>query len=534
MPFWGRIPVPHRSSPSGGLRFRNEEDDMSPLHDLRALAVIAAFVLPLAAGSLSAQTYGLPNSLPAGTSPASVFAADFDSDGDDDLVIADAANATATIYVNNAGVFAVGATLATVANPLDIQAFDADGDDDLDLAVLGGQSNAVAIYLNDGSGSFSTGAFYPAGFGPFRMLPIDGDGDGDLDLLVSNNIVNAISLLINDGSGAFTFAGATPNIPGPAGLAKADFDEDGDDDVVIACAGADVILLLRNDVTALNPVSFISVGAVPLDVIARDLNHDERPDIVTTNVAGSSISVMLNARGFNFPRNDYTTPATPVGLAVTNSENSLGLDLAVACFDAWQVAVMTNNGQGAFAFSYTTYTGVNPIDVVSIDVDGDFKDDHVSVELTGSTLTTVLNARVGLLYPGTNEDIEAGTGVSAPASSGPSAHFREVATGSFVEIGMHSPMLTMVNKPALLVAQFFFRGFPPIAPISGLHVNEFGFGPIIAINSPALSPLGEVVQFNMPPGVEGLSLMVQAISLDPTAANGIFASSPGYELAIVP
>lgn len=507
---------------------------MNPLRaSLGSIGSLAA-ALALLAAPATAQSYTGPSSIAAGNSPSAIVAADLDADGDEDLVVCDAAFSTATVYENVNGTIQTSAVLSIVNNPVDLAAFDADGDGDLDLAFVGGNSSQLSVHLNDGAGNFGAGSFSSAGFAPLRMLPIDGDGDGDLDLLVSNNIVNAVSLLTNDGSGGFSFTGATTNIPGPAGLAKGDLDGDGDDDVVVACTAADVILTIRNDGTALVPQTFVSVGSVPLDVVIGDFNHDQRPDVVTANVADGSISVLTNDRGFNFARADFSTPDTPVGLDITNSENSLGLDLVVACFDAWQVSVLTNDGQGAFNFSYTTYTGVNPLDVVSVDLDGDFNDDHVSVELSGSTVTTVVNQHASTLYPGTGEDIQGGTGIGGPFQSGPAHYRKEVRSGQFVEVGMQSPSQTFTNRPAVLVAQFFFPGFPPVSPAAGLHVNEFGFGAVLAIDSAALDMNGEVFQFTMPAGAEGLSLMFQAIALDAIAANGIYASGPGYELEIVP
>lgn len=497
------------------------------------LGTLTAALMLLATPSI-AQTYTPPSSVSAGNSPAAILAADLDGDGDEDTVITDAVNNTATIYTNVSGILVSGAAIATISNPIDLEAFDADGDGDLDLAFIGGTSGQLGVHLNDGSGNFGAALISSAGFAPLRMISIDADGDSDLDLLVSNNIVNAVSLLTNDGSGGFTFSGATTNIPGPAGLAKGDLDKDGDEDIAIACTAADVILIIRNDGTTLTPQSFVSVGAVPFDVVIADFNHDQRVDIVTANVADASVSVLSNDRGFNFTRADYSTPATPVAIDTTNSENSLGLDLVVACFDAWQVSVLTNDGQGAFNFSYTTYTGVNPLDVVSTDLDGDFNDDHISVEITGATLTMVVNDHVGELYPGTNEDIETATGVNGTPLSGPAHHRKEAAAGDFIDVTMQSPGQTFTNLNAVMVAQFFFPGFPPISPAPGIHVNEFGFGAIIAIDSPALMMGGEGVQFTMPPGVEGLSLMFQSFVLSTLTSNGIYATSPGYELAIVP
>lgn len=479
------------------------------------------------------QAYSAPTPLTVGGNPSSVASADLDGDGDLDVVATNATGSNISVLINNGGTFAAAVPFATPANPIGVVAEDFDGNGAPDIAVLFGQGNQLGVYLNDGIGNFSSNGVVTAGFAPFRMAAVDADGDGDMDLFVANNLVNAISLLVNDGAGNFSYGGAQTGVPGPTAFAFGDLDDDGDEDMAVACAGADVILIVRNDTTAFTPLNFVSVGAVPLDIAIFDANHDLRADIVTANTAGNSITLLRNLGGMNFSRVDTPTLPTPTGLAVTNADNALGLDIAVTCFDAWQTMVFANDGSGGFSAMHTAYTGINPFDVVSLDLDGDFDRDLLTVNFGDGTLSRLDNAEPSPFYPGTGEDIDVGTGVNANAASGPANSWKEVRAGDFVELRMFSPGSGLDNRHALLLAQFFYRGFPPISPAPGLHVNQFGFGAIVAIDSPALLPAGEMVQFNMPVGVEGLNLMVQSIVLDVMAQNGIYASSDGYELAIV-
>jgi hypothetical protein len=53
--------------------------------------------------------------------------------------------------------------------------------------------------------------------------------------------------------------------------------------------------------------------------------------------------------------------------------------------------VLTNNGAGGFGFNTTLAVGGDPVNVISVDVNGDGKRDLVCVNLSDNTLTVLLN-----------------------------------------------------------------------------------------------------------------------------------------------
>jgi FG-GAP-like repeat len=498
--------------------------------------VIASLIgVGLMTASLFSQGYQPPVFIGLGGNPTIIRAADLDDDGDQDVVVGDTAASTAIIVPNISGAFGLAVNLPLPGAPVDLAVDDFDGNGTPDIVALSAVTGQVTVYLNDGAGNYPSSTNYSAGPSLSRMLPVDIDGDGALDLLVARTDLNLVGVLLNDGSGGFINVGNATGVFAPSAFAKGDLDGDGDEDLVVASAASNVILTVRNDGTSFTPIAFVSVGAVPLDMMIADTDHDMRPDIITANTGSSTVTVLRNQGSFNFNRVDFPTLQTPIRLAVANSDNALGIDIAVTCLTASQTIVLSNDGMGNFTQTFGSLSGANPVGIVSVDINGDFAEDLCVVDVPSGSIRYMQNDGAFLpLYPGTGEDFELATGVNGAALSGLDQRSKTVAAGDAVALRMFSPSGTYVGMNALLFVQLFYRAFPPITPLAGLHVNEFGFGAILALNAPALSPIGDTLPFLFPAGFEGLSLMVQGVVPTPTAANGILVASPGYELIINP
>lgn len=186
------------------------------------------------------------NRIPVTGRSNAVVCGDIDGDGDDDLIIGN--NGQNHLLINDgAGFFADGTALRL---PLrsdvtqDIELGDVDGDGDLDLIVANEGLNH--LLLNNGAGFFSDA---PAGALPASILDEtreadfgDVDGDGDLDILFANTILFTAHdpqnrLFVNDGSGVFTDETAS-RLPVDADKTFdgdfIDIDRDGDLDILTA------------------------------------------------------------------------------------------------------------------------------------------------------------------------------------------------------------------------------------------------------------------------------------------------------------
>jgi hypothetical protein len=135
-------------------------------------------------------TFAAPATLATGVSMASVFAADLDGDGFEDIAVADdgAYEAPAhrggvfTLHNDGGGGFVASPQMYAGDNPFDIQVTDLTGDDVLDL-VASNNAGYVAIFPGTGNGTFGA----PINFGsfgvPLALLNGDYNGDGQRDLM---------------------------------------------------------------------------------------------------------------------------------------------------------------------------------------------------------------------------------------------------------------------------------------------------------------------------------------------------------------
>jgi FG-GAP-like repeat len=353
--------------------------------------------------------------------------------------------------------FAVGAA------PGSVEIADFNGDGKPDLVVANERSNDVTVLLGDGKGGFSQakGSPFPAGHDPNDIAVGDFNRDGKLDLAFANHEEKYLTLLLGDGRGGFTPAPNSPFAvevkPHTHGVAAGDLNGDGNLDLVTDSWGTDQVEVLFGDgrgaFTA--PGSFFAVGKHPYQrVRVADVNGDGRADVITTNLEGDNVTVLLgDGRGglrpsagspfhcgdspFNFAVGDVNADGRP-DLAIVNSPSSTsdrrgrdGLtillgdgaggfemtagsplatgripniaaagdvngdgtaDVAVSSPDGDSVTVFLMGGKGAVASRYTVTVGGHPKGLAIRDLNGDGKADMV-VTNNGDNAVTVLLSR---------------------------------------------------------------------------------------------------------------------------------------------
>jgi type II secretory pathway component GspD/PulD (secretin) len=208
--------------------------------------------------------------LPAGFRPASLAAADLNSDGHIDLVVADEGNNTFSVLLGNGdGTFQPRTDYPTGNDPVYVAFGDFNGNGALDIAVANNGAptsantgNTVSIYYNQinnenvPTGTFAAGTTrdFAAGNGPTSIAVADYNLDGLADLVVSDQTDNAISVILNLGGGEFAGNVELPVGTAPVSLVTADFNADGRPDIATANNGS------ANATVILNTASLLGSG----------------------------------------------------------------------------------------------------------------------------------------------------------------------------------------------------------------------------------------------------------------------------------
>ena len=188
-------------SGNGGLAL-NDDDRAITLADLDADGNLD-LVVGSWAGSGVLRTFaglGTGNFDPApatqvlGSSPITVQAADFDDDGNLDVVTTSLFG-TPRLTFGNGDLTFTGAISLFSSNVLRIALGDLNLDGALDLLVPDVQSDRVFLLANDGAGGFSDMVEFVVDGGPGAVSVGDFDGDGDLDCSTLHAVQNRVNFL---------------------------------------------------------------------------------------------------------------------------------------------------------------------------------------------------------------------------------------------------------------------------------------------------------------------------------------------------
>lgn len=248
--------------------------------------------------------------------PGGIGVADFNGDGNLDIVVANNSNATggtssgaySTIFFGNgAGGFTLAQTLAPggVINPDFIAIGDYNGDGFPDIAVANNASNTIDIYLNSGTGTFSAttpNTILTTPGGNNVILAADVNKDGKLDLVVSSSVNTApINVWTGNGTGGFT-AAANPPVGTAAlqGVAVADVNGDGNVDIITdtnpnnGTDGNVFVLLGNGNATFQAPTATQSdLGLDTLSLAVGDFNGDGYADVALGNFSSNNVAIYL-------------------------------------------------------------------------------------------------------------------------------------------------------------------------------------------------------------------------------------------------
>jgi hypothetical protein len=164
-----------------------------------------------------------------------IIAADFDSNGFDDIVAI--GQHSIDYYRNVNGTFTKEHILTTDTSPnilecMSLKTADMDNDGDLDLVT--GETLGGVIYFNNGNGVFTPDIFTIDAFISRLVHIIDANNDGDNDILI-HHTPGMLNLYLNNGTGEMTFHSTIFNETYLIeSMQSADFDNNGFMDIYTA------------------------------------------------------------------------------------------------------------------------------------------------------------------------------------------------------------------------------------------------------------------------------------------------------------
>ncbi len=284
-------------------------------------------------------------------------------------------------------------TLKVGKLPTSVEVADLNNDKIPDLVISNGGDSSVTIFLGKGKGGFAEvkGSPFYAGCAPNDVVIADFNKDGKPDLAFANHTKKYLTVLIGDGTGKFSPLKGSPFpvdvTPHTHGVATGDFNKDGYLDLVTDSWGNDKILVLfANSDHGFNlPGTFIKVGSHPYQrVRTADLNKDGNMDIITTNLDGDNVTILLgNGKGsFYQPAGSpFSSGDSPFGVAIGDINGDGKPDLAIVNSPSITsdntgrdgLTILTGDGSGKFVMMPGSpfTTGKSPGRVAIGDVNGD-------------------------------------------------------------------------------------------------------------------------------------------------------------------
>lgn len=445
-------------------------------------------------------------------SRAPLAVADFDADGDIDVVVAGADAKSLLLHRNVSGSgFLPPTTIATLTGLLArVRAIDHDGDFDTDLVVLA--ADRVSVWWNDGAANFTLAASSTSttiSDTYFELAVRDVNGDGIADAI--HDVSNAVRIALGSASGLASNLDVPIASSILSSFALGDVDGDGRIDIVTTERPSTANVPGRIGVYAGNASGGFSLafltqtGVKPSGVACGDFDHDGRADVAVVTHADAKLIVYRSTGTTLEFVQDF-----PIAKA---SEIPSSLDAIDLTGDGWLdliahgyiTRIWLGHDGGSFSLAGGFATGIPSFELEFADLDGDARADMIHTapnaarfEIHFGNDDAMATESYGVGKPGSN-------GVPALVALGPPQ--LGAASGLRIENGLPGavPLLFLGLSPSALP---FDRGTLLVIPSGPILVLPV-FSAVGSVDLPAvLPPL---------PSLRGADLYFQSMHIDPVS-----------------
>ena len=299
---------------------------------------------------------GGPGAGGAGGRPQGLAIADFNHDGNLDIVVAHESSAGLVLFTGTASGGLTPRPIGGEPNLNVLAAGDFNRDGWMDVAAASTSGNRVAVYLATAS-TLRLARTYMVGASPRGIVAEDVNHDGTLDLVTANRTTGTISLLLGNASSPGSFGAARDFAAGSGSRAivAADFDRDGRVDLATGNQNASTASVLWNE-TAFERAGFsfkrLSLGTPSGSMGGSnqawpaDFNEDGKLDILTEADyrLGRQLHVLITG-GSTVP---LVYDLYPWGWAAADFNNDFHADVIIWQSDPFLTAVYLGDGRGGF------------------------------------------------------------------------------------------------------------------------------------------------------------------------------------------
>jgi FG-GAP-like repeat len=359
--------------------------------------------------------------IPVGPMAGEPAVGDCNNDGNPDIVLAcgtccgsrpsPESGHVIVLLGNGRGEFkrAKGSPIVVAPSARKVALGDVNRDRNLDILVAQHDNTEVTILLGDGRGEFKAAANSPVLAGKegrshtHDIATADVNADGNLDVLTTNAGDNTISVLLGDGKGGFKPAEGSPVRAGRHPydvVAVNDLNADGKLDLVTPNLMGNAVTVMMGDGKggfASSSGSPFPLGPRPGYVAIADLNDDGKPDIVATHDDDPLVAVLLGdgAGGFKpAAGSPINTPKSVWGTAIGDVNGDGKKDLVMGSSNHDGVTILLGDGKGGFALASSSPLPAGKLTsyVALADFNKDGKLDIVASNYASGDLTVLLNA----------------------------------------------------------------------------------------------------------------------------------------------
>jgi hypothetical protein len=375
--------------------------------------------------------FELPPAYPLASSsfPTSLAMGDFDGNGYADVVVGSASAAPfVSLLLGQAdGTFRAPLEYGVGSGAQSVVVGDFNSDGQPDIITANAESTNLSVLLGKGDGTFSNAVNYATGLLPISVASADFDRDGHPDIAVIDDLLSGeLSIVFGvhvfKGRGDGTFEPGRPYAAGTNAhhVSVSDFNGDGTPDLAVAnytIPSAVTVLLGKGDGTFEDAVSYDAGGIGAIVVLPGDVDGDGKLDlavlnsIVNSTTNFSSVSFLLgNGDGtFRSPIRRETEPYART-MALGDFDGDGRLDLATAGWqeqnpirqDLFPVSVQLGNGDGSFQARFLYAAGTKPQFLLARDLNHDGRSD-LAVASVGPTSGASVSLLINLCSPGQSE-----------------------------------------------------------------------------------------------------------------------------------